>query len=545
MKRKVLFYTEYTGAKSGFGKIGRELLSRLVKNPNLEIAEASCFGTIEHNYSHAKWKVYPFAVNNNHPEFQAFQSNPNNQWGFWRFERLCLDFKPDFIMTWADPWNNINVHQSPFRKFFHFCTCYTCDSIPQQVAWFDNFRDSDSMFTYADWCIPYLQKHGCKPIQALYPGIDINKFKPKNKIECRRALGLPENAYIIGTTMRNQQRKLFAELFKAFRIYLDKYGNTEIGKNTYLYLHTSFPDVGWDLPALLNEFGITNRVYFSYICTYSSTPLCFKFSGAVAHSPISNGPTARIPNVGVGYEEEQLCNVFNCMDLYVQYANCEGLGIPSLEAASCGIPVAAIDYSAMSDIVIKTGGIPLKPASIPRDQQMRADRVAPDNYYAADAFFKFLSLDKNYRDKKGKQARTAAETYFDWDKCAATLGEHFEKTKLTGLQGKWESPIQISDHNIPVPPDNLSNLHYIQWLATFVAKRPELATKYFGLELLSGLNNGGMMQGHQMVPFTREQAYEIFKTIGINTIGCERARVGMDPITMADFIEFSNYTVQS
>jgi glycosyltransferase involved in cell wall biosynthesis len=548
-KIKILFHTEISSAKSGFGKIGRELIPRLVANDKFEVAELSGFGAIEDSdYSHVKWKCYPVAVRPGHPEFDFFNSNAqNNCYGAWRFDRIALDFKPDIVFTFQDPWNANHVHSSPFRKFFHFCTSYTCDSIPQQVSWFDNFKDSDSMFTYADWCIPYLRKYGFNPLGALYPGVDTKIYKVKDKIEARKRMGLPEDAYIIGTTMRNQPRKLFAELFKAFRIYLDKYGNTEIGKKTYLYLHTSYPDNGWDLPDLLNEFGLMNRVYFSYVCNRTRKHFVSKFCGggrplsAPVWSHFSNSPDAAIPSVGNGYTEDQLVDAYNTMDLYVQYANCEGLGLGQLEAAACGVVIASVDYSAMEDCVKLTHGIPLKPASIPRDLQMKADRVAPDNEFAADAFYKFLSLDKKYKEKRSKSAREGAEKNFDWDICANKLTAHFESIKLTGLQGKWDAPIQIGDMNIPNMIEGLTNKEFILWVTSEVAKNPQLAHNYTGVQWLSWLNNGGFTNpGQGFNGINRETIYNICKALGTNKILGERARVGMDQLNYPDFIEFAH-----
>lgn len=541
-KTKVLFHTEISSAKSGFGKIGRELLSRLVKDDRFEFAELSGFGSIEDgDYSHAKWKCYPVAVRPNHPEFEHFKQNEQaNSYGAWRFDRIVLDFQPDIIFSFQDPWNAQHVHNSPFRDFFHFCTSYTFDSIPQQVSWFDNFTDSDSMFVYADWCIPYLKEHGLNPLCALYPGVDTKTFRPKNKAEIRKSLGIPEDALIIGTTMRNQPRKLFAELFKAFKIYLDKYGNTDVGKRTYLYLHTSYPDNGWDLPELMHELGITNRVYFSYICNRTRKPLALKFAGARTYSYHSGGPDAQIPNVGNGYTEEQLIDVYNLMDLYVQYANCEGLGLGALEAASCGVVVSAVDYSAMSDVVKLTQGIPLRPASIPRDRDMKANRVAPDNEFAADAFYKFFSLDKKYKQKKSEQAREGAQKNFDWDISAQKLLDHFSTIKLKGLQGKWNAPIQITDHTIPNIPEGLTNKQFIEWCCGAVAKKPEMAYKYNGIQWLSWVNNGGFMNGPHFQPIQRQNIYDICKSMGQNKIFGERARCGVDPVAMQDYIEFAN-----
>jgi glycosyltransferase involved in cell wall biosynthesis len=539
-KIKVLHSGETTGALSGFGKYGREVLSRLVNNDRLDIAELAGAGCIEDaNIGHVKWKWYPCGVRPGHPEFNLYNSNPINHFGAWRFERICLDFKPDHVFTIRDPWNDTFVSTSPFRPFFYFTWMPTVDSYPQQPSWIECFRECDSILTYSDWAIPVLKRQSggsIKPVCSAYPGVDLNIYKPLNKIEMRNKIGLPEDAFIIGTTMRNQPRKLFAELFKAFRIFLDNYGNTDVGKKAYLYLHTSYPDpAGWDLPELLNEFGISNRVYFSYICNYSRAPLCFQFSGPIAFSPYSNGPTAQVPNVGNGYTEQQLAEIYNCFDLYIQYANCEGLGMGQPEAAACGVVVAATNHTAMADIVEKTGGIALEPAATPRDHQMKADRAAPNNEFTADAIYKFLCLDKKYKEKKSKQARQAAEIYFNWDRTAQIWSDHFENAKLTGLQGHWDAPIQIADFNIPSPPEGLSNLQFVQWCATFVAKQPELAGKHIGLQLLSNLNKPMGIGGN-----SREQVFDFFRMVGANKIGGERARVGIDPIGIQDFIAFAH-----
>jgi glycosyltransferase involved in cell wall biosynthesis len=541
-KIKVLHSGETTGALSGFGKYGREVLTRLADNDKLEIAEIAGFGAIEDtNNSHVKWKWYATAVNPGHPEHAIFDAT--DKFGGWRFERICLDFKPDHVFTIRDPWNDTFVSNSPFRPFFHFSWMPTVDSAPQQPQWIEMFRDCDSIFTYSDWAIPVLNKQSggaIKPICSAYPGVDLKIYKPMDKIAIRKEMGLPEDAYIIGTTMRNQPRKLFAELFKAFRIYLDKYGHTDIGKNTYLYLHTSYPDVGWDLPDLLNEFGVTNRVYFSYICATTKVPLCFKFNGPGTHCKITNANSAIIPSVRIGYTEEQLARIYNVFDLYIQYANCEGLGMGQPEAAACGVVVASTDYSAMADIVEKTGGIALRPAAIPRDQMMRADRAIPDNDFTADAIYKFFCLDKKYRERKSKQTRQVAEKYFDWDRTAKIWSDHFENTKLVGLQGRWDSPLQVQNFDLPQPPPNLSNLEFVQWCASYVAKRPELATKHIGIDLLSRLNKAPHVIP-SMGALNHQQVYDIFKTFGQNRIYAERARCGIDTMGIQDFIEYAHF----
>ena len=65
---------------------------------------------------------------------------------------------------------------------------------------------------------------------------------------------------------------------------------------------------------------------------------------------------------GVSYED--LSSIVNLFDLYTQYANCEGFGLPYVEAAACGVPVCGTDYSAMESEIRKLEGFPIKPKAL-------------------------------------------------------------------------------------------------------------------------------------------------------------------------------------
>jgi glycosyltransferase involved in cell wall biosynthesis len=52
-----------------------------------------------------------------------------------------------------------------------------------------------------------------------------------------------------------------------------------------------------------------------------------------------------------------MCLIYNLFDLYIQYHNSEGFGIPVIEAAACGTPVIATDFSAVCDVVRKVDGV--------------------------------------------------------------------------------------------------------------------------------------------------------------------------------------------
>ena len=89
---------------------------------------------------------------------------------------------------------------------------------------------------------------------------------------------------------------------------------------------------------------------FTYYCQVCHKPHVGYFKGEKTNCPFCGDKSAVFPNVVKGLTDAQLNKIYNLMNVYVQYAICEGLGIPQLEAASAGIPLISVDYSAMSEV---------------------------------------------------------------------------------------------------------------------------------------------------------------------------------------------------
>ena len=73
-----------------------------------------------------------------------------------------------------------------------------------------------------------------------------------------------DNIKIVGTVMRNQRRKLYPNLMKSFRELIDQ--NPSMSDNTFLYMHTSYPDVGWNLPYFIKKYDLSSKVLVTYKC---------------------------------------------------------------------------------------------------------------------------------------------------------------------------------------------------------------------------------------------------------------------------------------
>ena len=534
-KKRILFCTEATYVSSGFGKYGHEVMKRLHATGKYELAEHATYGKMgEPQVRQIPWLWYPNQpLPEDEQEFKGYQSAPVNQFGKWRFERVLLDFKPDIVWDIRDHWMQAFEKESPYRRFFHWALMPTVDSYPQKEEWINTFSNADGVLGYEDFGIETLGRQGGNKINLITtasPGADLDLYKPpQDKRQHKAKMGLFEDIKIVGTVMRNQRRKLFPELIRSFRMFLDKCvedGNNDLATQTYLYLHTSYPDMGWDIPALLAEHGVSNKVLFTYHCRNCKHHFSAFFQGAASPCPRCSS-TVSMPNVSSGVDAEQLKDILSLFDVYVQYAICEGFGMPQVEAAACGVPVMSVDYSAMSDVVRKVGGLPLRVRKTFRELETGADRVYPDNEYFADELYKFLLLPEPVRAQKGFAARQGAEKYYNWDLTAKTWEDYFDSVELKGSQGKWDSPPFIFDRPVPKPPEGLSPTNFVRWCESEILG--DNLDGYMFLQFLEALQYG-VQENRGWQPYTPQNLINKITQMRDYRNMSERLRVGIIPL---------------
>lgn len=557
MKKKILFCSEASYLLSGFGTYAREVISRLNKTGKYEIAEfASSAAVNDPRDRNVKWRFYANAVGENDPRYQEYMSKPINMFGAWRFERVLLDFKPDIVIDYRDPWYFLYQENSPLRPYFHHILMPTCDSAPQQEEWIENFMRADAVFTYTDWALDIFreQSNGRMKLQRSAPmGIVLDEHKAVvNKSAHRRQLGLAENVFIVGTVMRNQIRKLYPDLMVAFNEFLElckKNGNTELAEKTYLYFHTSHPDMAgsWNLPRLIKENGLGHKILFSYVCRNCGVYFPSFFKDARTVCPNCHQVSASLPTIAVGLNNKQMNDMYNLFDAYVQYSSCEGFGGPSIEGAATETPVFGTDYSGISDVVRKLNGYPIKVKRMFRSPSEDALRALPDNTDFAEQLYKFLSLPISYRQKKGRQARKGVEKHYDWDKTAKIWEEYFDRAELTGLQGKWDDKqqnfcdpnryVNLDENSIP---PNTNNEQFVEWAIMNTIGDSRYLDSLLALDMLRALNYGVVSgAGQNPTPYGRKQVMEKCKSIANNINMCEQARLGMIQMQDEDYLQYA------
>ena len=226
IKKRILFCSESSHVKSGYGNYTRSILSRLYDTNKYEIAELSCYRTTSQPKD-CPWKIYPNAVDKIDPRAEHYNANVNNQFGQWRFDIVVADFKPDIVIDFRDVFMTVFERTSIFRNKFRLILAPTIDSFPIKHEWLDLLKNCDILLTHTDWAKNRIeQEYGISVSGVVRDSIDYNIFRPKNTIACRMSAGLDMNAFIIGSVMRNQKRKLRSYKKKYITFHLCKYKKT-------------------------------------------------------------------------------------------------------------------------------------------------------------------------------------------------------------------------------------------------------------------------------------------------------------------------------
>lgn len=552
-KKKVMICSEASFLNTGYANYTRNLLTYLHNTGKYELAELAAYGQRnDPKGTRLPWKYYGVMPNKdfqpvNNAELKAYENGGIGQFGSFLFESACLDFKPDIVFDLRDFWMCEFIDRSPFRNYFKWVLMPTVDAFPQARQWIDMYKRTDALFTYSEWAGDVLKEQAGENNITYFgtasPCPDAI-YQKLNKVDCRESIGLPRDAKIVGTVMRNQRRKLYPDLFKAFRLFLNKVKDPE---NYYLYCHTYYPDLGWDIPELLQDNDLISKVYFTYLCKDTGKVFASIYCGPKTQSPFTGNQSAEMCNVRFGASTEQLCIINNCFDLYVQYANSEGFGIPLVEAAACGVPIAAVDYSAMSSIIKNLDGISLPYAALYKELETGCNRAVPDNEATSEILLDFFGKTGEEIVNIGENTRVKCSEFYNWNRTGAALEACFDSLDVIPYENGWGSKNMFLTNPAPLPTnkelENASFKDIARWLILNVLQDASKVNTYFESRLIRDLTYGyktstvgGVYTNessvafdgkHDRQPFSIKEAYMEMYNLRMNYLNWQQRRLSI------------------
>ena len=487
-KKRILFCSEASWMSTGYSVYTKEVLTRLNQIDGLEVAELACY--VDANNPTIKsvpWKVYPNKPLPEDPLFGPYNSNASAQFGDHSFNNVLLDFQPDVVMDIRDWWMIEFEQRSPFRDFFHWAIMPTVDAAPQDVQWINTYASADAVFAYSEFGKKTLLEQ-CDDINFIdiaSPAASDSFFPVKDKREHKSNIGISPDTFIVGTVMRNQKRKLYPDLFKSFRRFLD----VTKDNNSFLYCHTYYPDVGWDIPRLLDQYGLSGRTLFTYKCKSCQSVSVSFFQDTMQSCPQCGNFSNILVGLSNSIDEQELSNIYNTFDVYVQYANSEGFGMPQLEAAHCGVPVMSTYYSAMESVIDNIGGIALEPLSYYLECETGCNRAVPNN----ENFVSKLVDIHSQKDKLpeiGAEIRKRATGHYSWDKAADVWAKYLDTVQIKDSRETWLSPAKILEPAKSIPPHLQSNIEKVNFIFTNILHKPEWVGSYLWKKVLKDCTFG-------------------------------------------------------
>lgn len=527
-KKRILAVSEFSGLNTGFSVMTKEILSGLKKTGKYEVAElASYVSPDDPRIMETDWPVYACAPSGKDEDYiKAYSANRQAQFGSLKFEEACLDFKPDIVISWRDFWHDEFILHSPYRRLFKYVWSTCIDSEPPQAKWLSDFSTVDVLSSYTNWGLNVIKHYGnLRNVSDIVtmPGVDLNIFKPLPKKEIRNKYNLKDDSNIILSVMRNQPRKLFPDLMREFRFFLDKCYKSnkhKLADNTFLYLHTSYPDMGFDIKSEIIKYNLSHKIILNYHCNSCKEVFPSFWRGETAHCVRCGQLACSLCNTSVGCTREQLCEIYNIADLYVQYSVAGALEMPIIEAKACGIPTIAIDYAAPYELNRLGGSFAevdiatFRQESCLETSQLRA---YPENEQLADHFMRYFKLNDQQKESLSKEARETAIKNHSFEKTV----ENWDNI-LSNIQplnpNRWIQEPQFINTDPNSVPWNAPDLHFVRYLVNMMLPDKHPNKTFLGeKELLKMLSQKfGQDQTGKTVPCNKESIYNIIKNIADN-----------------------------
>src|ERR1035437_4736698 len=168
-----------------------------------------------------------------------------------------------------------------------------------------------------------LEEAGHENVQYVPHSFDPDVFKPRNRVESRRALGIPQSAFVVGMVAANvgqPGRKSFTQAFEAFSIFSKRF------PDALLYLHTKLEDDrGEDLPGMIKGMRIRAQACDQY-------------------------------GLMLGIPTSVMAATHSAFDVLLNPSMGEGFGCALMEAQACGTPVISTNFSSMPEVAPVSAG---------------------------------------------------------------------------------------------------------------------------------------------------------------------------------------------
>lgn len=357
-KIKILYHSDFSLAKTGFGKIAKTILTYLYNTGKYEIVHYCCHtrdnaGQLELT----PWKsigcvpddsiVNQVVANNAKTPEEAESIKKMIYYGALKIDEVIKSEKPDVYIGVQDIWGvDYSVDKEWFNKI-NSVIWTTLDSLPLFPRAVDLAPKIKNYWIWSSFATKEFHRKGLKHVETMHGPLEDKFFYRKTdeeRLELRRINGIEEDRFMVGFVFRNQQRKSVPNLFEGYKLFKQRNPNTKSG----LLLHTHFSEPhGWPIMLHAQENGIDpSEIYTTYVCHHCGNYLVKPFTGDGVKCPkCLRQNTLVTTHLTYGVREEDLNNVYNLMDVYCHPFTSGGQEVPIQEAKLTELITLVTNYS--------------------------------------------------------------------------------------------------------------------------------------------------------------------------------------------------------
>ena len=409
-RKKVLVQTDFSLAKTGFGRNAKAILTYLYKLNKYDLVHYCC-GIREDNIElrRTPWKSIG-CIPTDPFELERINRIPNGSkmasYGYSKVDKVIYEEKPDVYIAIQDIWGIDFAANKPWFNEITSTFWTTLDSLPLMPDTIKIASEVKNFWVWAHFAEKELHKLGHNHVKTFHGPIESKYFfnlKNNDKQELRQAFGIPQDTFVLGFVFRNQLRKSVPNLLQGYKIWKDTY---KPKRPTAILLHTSFSE-GWDIFKRAEEFGVDpEEIFCTYACDGCGNYDVSKFFGEKSPCPFcgkEDGLSTVSPQNGV--TEAQLNEVYNLMDVYVHPFTSGGQEIPIQEAKLTELITLVTDYSCGTDMCVPEAfSYPLKWAEY-REPETEFIKASTYPCSIAEGLHEVYSLTKEEKSKREKLAR--------------------------------------------------------------------------------------------------------------------------------------------
>jgi len=465
-KKKILYQSDFSLAKTGFGRAAKALLTYLYNTGKYELCHYSC-GL---QYSNPELKRTPWksvgSLPDSEEEIQKLNQDPNNarlaSYGALLLDQIIKEEKPDVYFAVQDIWGVDFAIDKPWFNKINSVIWTTLDSLPILSSATEKAPKIKNYWIWSDFATKELNRLGFSHVKTMHGPIDHSNFfklsrAQKHKIKDKH--NLPQDSFIIGFVFRNQLRKSVPNLLEGYALW--KKSNPTI-KNTFLYLHTSWAE-GWNIQKLAGEYGVPlNEILTTYVCKNCSNYEIKPFQGHDLNCRFCGAEKSQITaNVSVGVTEQQLNEIYNIMDVYCHPFTSGGQEIPIQEAKFTELITLVTNYSC-GEILCEEGAysLPLEWSEY-REHGTEFIKASTKPVSIAKQINKVYNMSESKREEWGRKAREWAIENFSVEKIGKKIEDFIDNAPNINFDFSFEEKEKDPYAQIPEINDNAAWLIYM------------------------------------------------------------------------------------